>query len=148
MGFKYPFGRDKDKPLDQCSPSSLSFYVKNLKLGNPKFDESNIALAKECISLLDSGLLFKILEEINSTHPAFDLINATINGRTDAKRRPPAAPTTKKHTEIQKSVKHRLEELKTQLQTIYNAAVEAQSVVDLIDEDGNISAAAPDHTGW
>ena len=143
MPSKYPFGRDKDKPLNECGKGSLVFYVKNLKLGNPKYDAGNIALAKECLTYLDGGDIFKIVEEIEPQHPAFNMCNDAINAKTDAKRRPKPNVSAKSDSA---DVKGLLSGLESQIKAIYDAATDAQSLIDVYKNDGTMTTENSEHS--
>ena len=138
--FIYPFGKEKGKPLDQVGKSSLVYYVKNLKLDNPQFNEKNIAFAKECLALMSISDIMKVIEEIDPTHPAWQMSNDAMNAKMDQKSRVKTALVAKEPglaTGSHAAVKHLLEELEAQIQVIYDAATEMQSTIDVfVEKDG------------
>lgn len=126
--YKYPFGRDKDKFLHECGKSSLAFYVKNLRLNDKKYAETNTAIAKECLSLLDDGEIYKILESINPTHPSFQLCNDALNSRTDAKLK--KKENSKKSNTPERDSAELLNLLRERIEKIYEAASEARQAIE------------------
>ena len=137
--YLYPFGKEKGKTLDQVAKSSLVFYVKSLKLGNPQYDEKNISMAKECLTLLNVSDIMKIVEEIDPKHSAWEMANDAMNAKMDRKGhlKPASAKTAVVSGSREHNVKSLLKELGTQIKAIYDAALEAQSTIDVfVEKDG------------
>lgn len=141
--FKYPYGREKDKPINECNKGSLKFYVKNLKLGNPKFDMQNIALAKECLLYLKAEDIMDIIGEIPADHPAHQMCCDSVNAINDKAGvfKKPATPRRELPV-IQlepKSQKDIIDEVKAFIEDLYKKAAALQRLLDEHTDSGIIT---------
>lgn len=146
--FKYPFGREKDKPLNECNKNSLKFYVKNLKLGNPRFDEKNVLMAKECLLYLKTEDIFSILEEIDGSHPAWQMCNDSLNAISNAKKKGVARGAEKPLPVIQLEPKTKTEiiqEVRLFIEDLYKKAAALQHLLDDHTDSGIITRSS-EHT--
>lgn len=154
---RFPFGREKDKPLNECNKGSLKFYIKNLKLGNPKYDAGNIAMAKECLMYLNMNDIQGLVdEEVDGGHPAFQLCMDAINAITDGKRKPghqvhrdlPTIQLEPKHPSAKVDFDKGaiLAAIQALIDDVEKHAAELQQLFTEYDEQGKPSTKSSEHT--
>lgn len=139
---KYPFGREKDKFIHECNKGSLKFYIKNLKLNNPKYDTQNIILARECLRYLTAADIWALVEEMDPAHPAFQMCNDSMNAITDKIKggRVPAAekplPVIQLEPKTQNEI---LKEVRLFIDDLYKKASALQRLLDEHTDSGVVT---------
>lgn len=52
MEYKYPFGKEKGKPLSECSTNSLNYYIEKANVDDPQYGDKNKKMVAECQKIL------------------------------------------------------------------------------------------------